>query len=170
MQCSIQRKVDNTCFYEWAGGWILLTNVQTSTFMTSSHRNALLALCEGNPLVTGGFPHNGPVIRSFDVSFVSLNKLLDKQLSSWWFETARRSCDVTVMSKPWTNNHKGTKDFRNIENIPYGNLLFLVFIMTCISKLHIFLKSTTRGRRQDCHSLTRSLTRSLTIFQLLSIL
>ena len=31
--------------------------------------SALLALCEGNPLVTGGFPSQRPVTRSFEVFF-----------------------------------------------------------------------------------------------------
>ena len=31
--------------------------------------SALLALCEGNPLVTDGFPSQRPATRSFDVSF-----------------------------------------------------------------------------------------------------
>ena len=30
---------------------------------------ALLVLCEGNPPVTGGFPWQSPVTRSFDVLF-----------------------------------------------------------------------------------------------------
>ena len=42
----------------------------------------LLALCEGNPLVTCGFPYNGSVVLSFDISFVvNLNKLLNENLS-----------------------------------------------------------------------------------------
>ena len=41
--------------------------------------SALLALCEGNPPVTGGFPTQRPVTRSFDVFFgVRLNKRLSK--------------------------------------------------------------------------------------------
>ena len=41
--------------------------------------SALLALCEGNPPVTGGFPSQTASIAGFDVSFyVSLNKLLNK--------------------------------------------------------------------------------------------
>ena len=32
--------------------------------------SALLAFCEGNPLVTGGFPSQRPVTRSFDVSLI----------------------------------------------------------------------------------------------------
>ena len=39
--------------------------------MTSSNEkiSALLNLCEGNPSVTGGFPSQRPVTRSFDVFF-----------------------------------------------------------------------------------------------------
>ena len=41
---------------------------------------ALLALCEGNPLVNGVFPSQWPVMRSFDVLFdLCLNKQLSKQ-------------------------------------------------------------------------------------------
>ena len=40
--------------------------------------SALLALCVGNPPDTSGFPHKGPVMRSFDMFFVvGLNNLLN---------------------------------------------------------------------------------------------
>ena len=40
---------------------------------------ALLAFCAGNSLVTGEFPAQKPVTRSFDVSFnLRLNQLLSK--------------------------------------------------------------------------------------------
>ena len=49
--------------------------------------SVLLALCEGNPPVTGGFLSQRPVMRSFDVFFdLSLNKRLSKQPRCWWFE------------------------------------------------------------------------------------
>ena len=42
--------------------------------------SALLAICAGNSLVTGEFPAQRPVTRSFDVFFdVSPNKRLSKQ-------------------------------------------------------------------------------------------
>ena len=54
--------------------------------------SALLALCAGNSPVTGEFPSQRPVTRSFDVFFdLSLNKRLSKQPWGWWFETASRS-------------------------------------------------------------------------------
>ena len=49
--------------------------------------SALLALCAGNSPVTGEFPTQRPVMRSFDVFFdLHLNKRLRKQLWGWWFE------------------------------------------------------------------------------------
>ena len=50
--------------------------------------SALLAICVGISPVTGEFPAQRPVTRSFDVFFdVRLNKRLSKQLRGWWFET-----------------------------------------------------------------------------------
>ena len=45
----------------------------------------------GNSLVTGEFPAQRPVTRSFDVLFdLRLNKRLSKQWWCWWFETPSR--------------------------------------------------------------------------------
>ena len=53
--------------------------------------SALLALCAGNSPVTGEFPAQGPVTRSFDVFFdLLLNIWLSKQAWGWWFETPWR--------------------------------------------------------------------------------
>ena len=50
--------------------------------------SALLAFCAGNSPVTGEFPAQSPVTRSFDVFFdLRLNKRLSKQPRGWWFET-----------------------------------------------------------------------------------
>ena len=54
--------------------------------------SATLALCEGNPPVTGGFPLQRPVTRSFDVFFdLHLNKRLSKQSRRRWFVMLSRS-------------------------------------------------------------------------------
>ena len=54
--------------------------------------SALLALCEGNPPVTGGFPSQRPVTWSFDVFFdLRLNQRLSKQSRLRWFEMPLRS-------------------------------------------------------------------------------
>ena len=53
--------------------------------------SALLAFCAGNSPVTGEFPSQRPVTRIFDVFFhLCLNKRLNKQSQSWWFETPWR--------------------------------------------------------------------------------
>ena len=47
----------------------------------------LLALCEGNPPVTGGFPSQRPVMWSFDIFLdVCLNKQLSKHSTCQWVE------------------------------------------------------------------------------------
>ena len=63
--------------------------------------SALLALCEGNPPVTGGLPSQRPVMRSFDVFFdLRLNKRLNKKSRRRWFEKPWRSlwhhCNVMI--------------------------------------------------------------------------
>ena len=54
--------------------------------------SALLTLCAGNSPVTGEFPAQRPVTRSFDIFFdLRLNKGLSKQSWGWLFETPSRS-------------------------------------------------------------------------------
>ena len=62
--------------------------------------SALLTLCARNSPVTGEFPAQRPVARSFDIIFdLRLSKCLSKQSWSWWFETPScslwRHCNVT---------------------------------------------------------------------------
>ena len=68
--------------------------------------SALLAICAGNSPVTGEFPAQRPVTRSFDVFFVLRpNKRLNKQSWGWWFETPQRSiwrdCNGWVQALSW---------------------------------------------------------------------
>ena len=79
--------------------------------------SALQAICAGNSPVTGEFPAQRPVTRSFDVFFdLRPNKRLSKQSGGWWFETASRPfwrhCNGWIESKthnplfriiPWDN-------------------------------------------------------------------
>ena len=63
--------------------------------------SALLAMCAGNSPVTGEFPAQRPVTRSFYVFFdLPLNKRLSKQWRGWSFETPLRllwrHCNVSV--------------------------------------------------------------------------
>ena len=54
--------------------------------------SVLLVLWEGNSPVSGEFPTQRPVPRSFDVFFdLRLNKRLSKQSRGWWFDTRLRS-------------------------------------------------------------------------------
>ena len=54
--------------------------------------SALLAICAGNSPVTGEFPKQRPVTRSFDVYFdLRPKERLSKQSWGWWFETLSRS-------------------------------------------------------------------------------
>ena len=53
--------------------------------------SALVAICVGNSPVTGEFPAQRPVTRSFDVFFdLRPNKRFSKQSWGWWFETPSR--------------------------------------------------------------------------------
>ena len=59
--------------------------------------SVLLALCAGNPPITGGFPAQRPVMRNFDVSFdASLNKLLYTQSKSTHTHTHTLRCAMCI--------------------------------------------------------------------------
>ena len=60
--------------------------------------SALLALYAGNSPVTGEFPAQRPVTRSFKVFFgLRLNKRLSKQSWDCWLRRHRAHCEVIVM-------------------------------------------------------------------------
>ena len=63
--------------------------------------SVLLAICTGNSPVTGEFPAQRPVMRSFDVFFdLHLNKQMSKQWWGWWFEMPLCPLyDVTVLRR-----------------------------------------------------------------------
>ena len=73
--------------------------------------SALLDLCAGKSPVTGEFPAQRPVTRSFGVFFdLRLNNRLSKQSWGWWFETP--SCPL------W--RHRNAKIIKKM-NITYGH-------------------------------------------------
>ena len=82
--------------------------------------SALPAICAGNSPVTGEFPAQRPVTRSFDVFCdLRLNKRLSKQSRGWWFETP--SCPL------WRHCNRVLP--RQV-NKRYGNTLrILAFVM-----------------------------------------
>ena len=68
--------------------------------------SAFLVICAGNSPVSGEFPAQRPVTRSFDIFFdLLLNKRLNKQSWGWWFETIScplwRHCTVTLTLAIW---------------------------------------------------------------------
>ena len=65
----------------------------------------LLALCAGNALITGEFPSQWPVTRSFDVFFdLCLNKQLSKRWICQWFEM--QSCSLWHhCNRSWRMSH-----------------------------------------------------------------
>ena len=68
--------------------------------------SALLAICAGNSPVSGEFPSQRPVTRSFDVLFdLRLNKRLSKQSWCWWFETP--SCPLWHHCNGWFLSEHG---------------------------------------------------------------
>ena len=68
--------------------------------------SALLAFCAGNSPVTGEFPAQRPVTRSFDVFFdLRLNQRLSKQSWGWWLRRDRANCDVIVMYRDFAYSH-----------------------------------------------------------------
>ena len=84
--------------------------------MTSSNGNIFRVtghLCAGKSPVSGEFPTQRPVTRSFDVFFdLCLHKRLSKQSCGWWFETPAsslwRHCNVTAL-REW--NHWSPVDY-----------------------------------------------------------
>ena len=72
--------------------------------------SALLALCAVNSPVTGEFPSQRPVTRSFDSFFdLHLNKRLSKQSRRQWFEAPSRSswrhCNAQATTKNVVKQH-----------------------------------------------------------------
>ena len=101
--------------------------------------SALLVLCAGNSPVTGEFPAQRSVTRSFDIFFdLCLNKRLSKQSWGWRFETPScslwRHCnDLTILFKMGTDPVQSSWDLKvdikinidhkaNAKYVPYGRL------------------------------------------------
>ena len=79
--------------YHQCALWHLLNfNTPLEWWRHQKETSALLALDARNSPVTGEFPAQRPVTRSFNIFFdVRLNKRLSKQSWGWWFETTSRS-------------------------------------------------------------------------------
>ena len=88
--------------------------------------SALLAICAGNSPVTGEFPAQRPVTRSFDVVFdLRLNKRLSKQSWGWWTETPSRPL--------WRHSNENVLQHRHHAN---QNVMFHFLCWQLWSKLY----------------------------------
>ena len=108
--------------------------------------SALLAICAGNSPVTGEFPTQRPVTRSFDVFFdLSLNKRLSKQSWGWWFEVPSRSL--------WRHPN-GVTDISEVliivGDIWYSNDCFIQSVQRQIQSVEI-LSLTNEAFSHCCH-------------------
>ena len=98
--------------------------------------SALLALCAGNSPVTGEFPAQRPVTRSFDVFFdLRPNKRLSKQSWGWWFETPFGSL--------WRHCNGSRIDLKRSSNL----VMLHRYSWNCIWLL-LYLLSLETGQRQ----------------------
>ena len=78
--------------------------------------SALLAICVQNSPVTGEFPAQRPVTRSFDIFFGHRpNKRLSKQSWGWWLEAPShplwRQCNA-FWPQTWTHNRNRQRRFQ----------------------------------------------------------
>ena len=96
--------------------------------------SALLAICAGNSPVTGEFPTQRPVTRSFDVYFdLRPNERLSKQWWGWWFETLSRSLWRHRNETSLLRRHCNSKSKRQCVEALVDGLLMVCWW----SKLHL---------------------------------
>ena len=118
----------------WADAWMINCPFawwrhQMETF------SALLAICAGNSPVTGEFPIQRPVTRSFDVYFdLRPNERLSKQSWGWWFET---------LSSPLWRHRNGIGVLMSLTLVAFI-VLILEIVWSCVrfiqSSIHYMLK------------------------------
>ena len=106
--------------------------------------SALLAICAGNSPVTGEFPKQRPVMRSFGVFFdLRLNKRLSKQQRRRWFETPSRSLWRHCNEYGWLHtlsNKPGTIKPGNTWNVNC-----VAKMSTLLSKCQLWHKYSPHG-------------------------
>ena len=120
--------------------WLSWWRHQMETF------SALLAICAGNSPVTGEFPAQRPVTRSFDVFFdMCLNERLSNQWWGRWFETPSdplwHHCNVHAGPFP---SHMTTVSVR----------LSTVTTNTSVNRFP-FLEKDRKAPSSNAHSLVR---------------
>ena len=86
--------------------------------------SALLTICAGNSPVSGEFPAQRPVTRTFDVFFgLRLDERLSKHSWGWWLEMPSRPL--------WRQNNVKTKEIQTywFSNIEYRHTPVSIKIM-----------------------------------------
>ena len=110
--------------------------------------SALLAICAGYSLVSGEFPTQRPVTRSFDVFFdLRLNKRLCKQLGGWWFETLSRPLwrhrNVYVLLLSWlTLSNSPSFHSGDWWQLPPNLFLHVWVWVNVVTVVFVFLKGS----------------------------
>ena len=114
--------------------WEYITLIQTKNSLDLSNAwwrhqmetcSALLAFCAGNSPVTGEFPAQRPVTRSFDVFFyLRLNQQSSKQWRRRWFEMPSRSLWRHCNGIWWYNSNKGVIPASIMQDFVEGYLCF----------------------------------------------
>ena len=120
--------------------------------------SALLALRAGNSPVTGEFPAQSPVMRSFDVFFdLHPNKWLSKQFRRWWFETPSRPlwrfCNVIKShynTVNFLNSHK--KHLVHMKCALLHAVSWVRLVMIILSKWHFHFNELSQPSRHDIWS------------------
>ena len=98
--------------------------------------STLLAICAGISPVTGEFPAQSPVTRSFGVFFdLRRNKRLSKQWWGWWFETPSRPL--------WRHSFAAVNEGVIICNHgdPYVNCVMTTLVMPNHDADHVYRES-----------------------------
>ena len=88
---------------------------------------ALLALCEGNPPVTGGFLSQRPVTRSFDV-FFDLRLKTSLRLVFWHIIIHNRLLKLLLRLDPYTNTNLLHNELDTLKVSDPYNISLLLFV------------------------------------------
>ena len=132
--CSFFYQHDHTANVNWncrssyAVKWVICQFVVSTWWRLQMETIfALLAFCAWNSPVTGEFPPEMPVTRSFDVFFeLRLQKRLSKQSRGWWFEMPSRSLWRHAVFIQWFVYHIATPILLSIFPQPYIVLVHIV--------------------------------------------
>ena len=96
--------------------------------------SALLAICAENSPVTGEFPTQRPVTRSFDVFFyLRANERLSKHLWGWWFETP--SCPLWRHCNAIRLHNSASEAIK----LPSESVIYILRNCCCVHKNNISL-------------------------------